>query len=141
MSERPDSAREEALRWLTLAQGDLRTAQTVLDHQEDVLRNAAFLAQQSAEKALKALLAADDLEVPRTHRLLLLLRLLPEPPSGLSPDDLELLEPWVTDGRYPADIEEAPRDEVEEVVEAARRVLAVVQQSVTPARDHSPGDR
>jgi HEPN domain-containing protein len=68
------------------------------------LRIAGFLAQQAAEKALKAGLFAASIAVPRIHGLN---QLLARYPSVGAPDvdldDLDLLDPWVIDGRYAAD--------------------------------------
>lgn len=57
-----------ARRRLRLAGEDPLTAHTMLDHQKEALRIVGVLAQQAAEKALKAL-AAHDLRVPRTPNL------------------------------------------------------------------------
>jgi HEPN domain-containing protein len=69
------------------------------------LRIAGFLAQQAAEKALKAGLFAASISVPRIHGLN---QLLARYPSVGAPDvdldDLDLLDPWVIDGRYAADL-------------------------------------
>jgi len=58
--------------WLRTALGDLTAARTIL--QDDGLppRLAAYLAQQAAEKALKATIALDGTEPPWTHDVVLL---------------------------------------------------------------------
>ncbi len=40
--------------------------------------------------------------------------------------DLEILNPWTIDGRYPADIAEVQSEELLEVLAAARRVMRSV---------------
>lgn len=53
--------------WLRFARDDLRAAQVLF--REAVYNLACFHAQQTAEKALKALLAEHGAEIPRLHSL------------------------------------------------------------------------
>lgn len=130
MSEAPDSPAVEAKRWLALALDDILTAQTILGHQDRALRNAAFLAQQAAEKALKAVLIAHQLLVPRVHDLVALARLLPVPVTDLNEAALEELTEWATQGRYPADLPEAGKHEVARLVQLSMDVVAFVQRAI-----------
>lgn len=57
--------------WLTFAENDLKTARAALG--EDVTNNACFNAQQTVEKSLKAVLLANEQEIPKVHDLLFLL--------------------------------------------------------------------
>jgi HEPN domain-containing protein len=61
-----------------------------------------FHAQQAAEKALKAVLSARDIEYPWTHDLRFLMDLLDESdvqlPDGL--DEVRALTPWAAEFRY-----------------------------------------
>ena len=67
------SRMETAAAWLRYADEDLDTATTVLMAPLPVWRNAAYHAQQAAEKALKALIFHLGGEPPRTHDLVQLL--------------------------------------------------------------------
>ena len=60
-----DLAAREAARWLRFAKEDLDGAR---QRQSGVPRHSCMLAQQSAEKALKSVLAFLDLRIPKTHR-------------------------------------------------------------------------
>jgi hypothetical protein len=60
---------EEALRLLRLAQRDLQTYRILADHPDASLAATCFHAQQSVEKALKAVLTARRATFPRTHNL------------------------------------------------------------------------
>jgi HEPN domain-containing protein len=95
------------------------------------LRIAGFLAQQAAEKALKAGLFASAIGAPRIHGLN---QLLARYPMNNAPmvdlDDLDLLDPWVIDGRYAADLPDLGRAEADELLAAAQRVV----DSVSAAR-------
>ncbi len=69
------------------------------DVPDDVL---GFHAQQAAEKYVKAVLAAREVEFERTHNLAYLLGLLEDGSVGKPPNAEELpeLTPWATDFRY-----------------------------------------
>ncbi len=64
--------RQEADRWLSQAQHDLRAA--VLNRRESFPEIACFLAQQAAEKALRAFLYAQGEQVITDHAVHLLAR-------------------------------------------------------------------
>lgn len=68
--------------WLIYAENDLKTAKAAL--QEDVTNNACFHAQQTVEKSLKAILLAEENEVPKVHDLLFLLERVQKHESGFS---------------------------------------------------------
>lgn len=56
---------EEGRRWLEQAEADLYSAQVLLDH--DIYHTTCFIAQQAAEKALKAYLYAMGEELVTGH--------------------------------------------------------------------------
>jgi len=63
-----------------------------------------MLAQQAAEKALKAALISLDIDPPRVHNLELLADLLPEGWAVRSAkQDLGRLSLWIVESRYPGD--------------------------------------
>ena len=63
----------EAREWLDRAELDLRLAERALRIPPALAGGAAYHAQQAAEKALKAFLAAHNAPFPHTHNLSLLL--------------------------------------------------------------------
>ena len=63
---------EAAVWWLRLALGDLAAARGLLLAEGVAPRQAAYLAQQAAEKALKATIALEGGEPPLTHDLIFL---------------------------------------------------------------------
>lgn len=67
-----DEARLEAHRWLATAEEDLLGATAMLERDDVAPRLACFLAQQAAEKALKARLIGRGIAFPRLHDLLAL---------------------------------------------------------------------
>ena len=52
----------EANRWLRFATEDLKVAQNLLASNESAPRHICFLAQQAAEKALKAALVLEEMD-------------------------------------------------------------------------------
>ena len=69
---RSDLVRE----WMVIARDDLETAQFLFDGKRPVpIEIVCFHAQQASEKALKAVLQMNDLNIPRTHDLVELLRM------------------------------------------------------------------
>lgn len=133
MNVAPDDPRQEAEAWLQLAREDLMSARTLLENQTQGLRNAAFLAQQAAEKALKALLIAADLPVPRVHNLGALAASLPVDSEQIDDEALAALTPWAVGGRYGAgEPAVSPREAsrlialADSVVEICRALLADV---------------
>jgi HEPN domain-containing protein len=67
----------ETRRWLSYAQEDLEAAEALVEQQTVVPRHICWLAQQAAEKALKAVLVFLGVEFPRRHDLDALRNLIP----------------------------------------------------------------
>jgi HEPN domain-containing protein len=127
MSASPPEEASPAQRWFALAIEDLAAARILIADGSAALRIAGFLAQQAAEKALKAGLFAASIGVPRIHGLNQLLGRYPNVGAPeVDPDDLDLLDPWVIDGRYAADLPDLGRAEADELLQAAHRVVDAV---------------
>jgi len=94
----------EVSAWHRLADDGLRIVRLALEQPVPILGPACFHAQQAAEKELKALLVALGADVPRTHDVVLLVRILAE----FIPEALELRDPaavisaYGVSPRYPA---------------------------------------
>ncbi len=130
MRGRPE-AEDEARRWLREAQEELRVARYLSEAEELPARAACFHAHLAAEKALKALVLHVGGAVPRVHDLVALERMLPtELRSLVDPDDLDLLNPWAIEGRYPADLAEVARERITDVVQAAGRVVTAIHEAM-----------
>ena len=126
--QRPDTEPSPAQRWFRLAEEDLIAARVLLRDGSAALRIAGFLAQQAAEKALKAGLFAANAAVPKIHGLSQLHASYP--PAGtpdIDHDDLDILDPWVIDGRYAADLPDLGSIEADELLAAAQRVIDQVR--------------
>lgn len=126
------SEQAEARRWEREASEELRAAQVIAEHGEIPDRVAGFHAHLAAEKAMKALLIRNGVVLRRIHDLVELQRLLPTSDGGeFDLADLELLNPWTIDGRYPADIGDAPPGEIAAAVEAAGRIVDIARNRST----------
>ncbi len=88
----------ESERWLQFAAEDLKMAELAI--REGIYNQVCFHSQQSAEKAVKALLLLQGQVVPRTHLLGDLLRLL-EPNPFASSLGIQLLDRFYLPTRYP----------------------------------------
>ena len=119
---------EAALWWLRTAIGDLAAARALLAVAAVAPRQAAYLAQQAAEKALKATIALQGDEPPLTHDLLFLVQRSPDDAAfrrvlvdivALSDAQLVARYPQLDDPPY--DLEEAEQL----VADASRLVIAV----------------
>jgi HEPN domain-containing protein len=117
----------EARRWLRFAREDLGTAERLLAEGTFVPRHICWLAQQGAEKALKAALVLKGTEFPFRHDLDALRNLLPNswPVRREHPDLAELTE-WAVEARYPGDWPEATQADAERASSQARAVYESV---------------
>ena len=121
---KPENRRKSAEEWLRYARSDLHAAQHLLGEVSVLPGVPCFLAQQAAEKAMKAALVLLGIEFPRTHDLPLLRTLLPEQLLfRVSNDELEKLTEWAVEARYPADIPPASRKDAATAIENAKKVL------------------
>ena len=120
---------EAALWWLRTAIGDLAAARALLAVAAVAPRQAAYLAQQAAEKAFKATIALRGDEPPLTHDLLFLLQRSPGDAAlrGVLVD-IVALSGAQSVARYPQ-LDDPPYDveEAEQLVADASRLVIAVQ--------------
>jgi HEPN domain-containing protein len=117
---------EEAERWLAFARGDLDSA-TALQGTNTPNRNVGYLAQQSAEKALKAVILLDNTPFEMTHDLTAVAAQLPadfQPP--VTTWDLAWLADLETSARYPDEGDTITSDMAERAVGIADSILTAV---------------
>jgi len=117
----------EVQRWLRYAREDLATAEAVLGQRGIVPRHACWLAQQAAEKALKAVLVFLQIDFPWRHDLDALRNLIPDGwQLKAAHPDLASLTEWAVEARYPGDWPEATEADACAAVQQARAVWASV---------------
>lgn len=113
----------ETQRWVRYAGEDLNTAETLLRQRNTVPRHICWLAQQAAEKSIKAALIFLQIDFPRRHDLDALRNLLPA--NWLIRDeqpDLAALTEWAVEARYPGDWPDATEEDAREAVKQAQAV-------------------
>lgn len=122
------STLDAAAGWYSHALGDLRTAQAILADPTLPPREAVFLAQQAAEKALKASITTTGSEPPWIHDLIRLRALAPAPIAVASSSiELVALSMAATAARYPDFDDRAyDRDEAMDLVANAARIVEIV---------------
>ncbi len=118
----------EVTGWLALVEDDLRIARLSLEQENPIIGPACFHAQQAAEKALKALLVALDLAVPRTHDVVALVRLVASqlPEANDVREAAAVVTTYGVSPRYPALRPAASLDEARQAVAEAERISAWV---------------
>jgi HEPN domain-containing protein len=126
MQER--EAGSAAQEWLRFAADDVVLARGGLTRRRVFKpRQVCFNAQQAAEKAIKALLVAEQVAFRFTHDLELLARLLGPSRAVSTPvADLAWLGQWATVTRYPGNVESTWAD--------ARRAVELAETLVADAR-------
>ncbi len=99
-----------------IAEGDFKTVVTLANASDYRVENAFYLAQQSIEKSLKAVLVKLGLPVPLVHDLSALLSKLPadcDPPYGY---ELNALSEYATIRRYEEGSWTPTQDELKEII-------------------------
>jgi HEPN domain-containing protein len=118
----------DAKMWVRHAHEDLEAGRLLLREETGSPRQSAWFAQQAAEKALKALLIAEQRSFPYTHDLEHLTDLLSEEGYARYGDlDVEPLSTYAVDTRYPG----MPKADAED----ARAALQVAEQIVEAVLD------
>jgi HEPN domain-containing protein len=102
----------EVRRWLRYAREDLHLAEVLIARVEGAPRHSCWLAQQAAEKALKAVLR--DL-IPEGWTV-----------KQTAPD-LAALTEWAVEARYPGDEPEPDETDAQEAVQQAQIVLTSIE--------------
>jgi HEPN domain-containing protein len=130
-----DAIITEVLRWWRYALDDLATARVLIATPEVSPRQACLHAQQAAEKALKSLLVAQGLPMPKVHDLGYLQRRLPATMAayGLPERELDALTRWLVESRYPGDLSEAAVDDATIAISTATDILNAVETDLLTA--------
>ena len=132
----------DTARWLRYAEEDLITAETYLKDPRVPHRQSCWCAQQAAEKALKAALIFLQIDFQRTHDLNLLRDLLPEnwKPLKTALPNLDNLNRWAVQARYPETAQEPTETDASAAVEQARAVWTSVSTTLAEHGYHPEQD-
>jgi HEPN domain-containing protein len=111
--------------WLAFAKSNLLLAEKGGRLKGVRFEDLCFNAQQAAEKALKAVCLANDLEFPKTHSIVRLVDILES--GGIKiPEairEADILTQYAVETRYPSWVEEIDRTEYREAIAIAARVV------------------
>ncbi len=126
--------------WLGKAGEDFQTAELIVANDLPAYWTASFHAQQTAEKALKALLTYHQVDFMKTHSIGALLQLAEPVASGISNelDAARDLTGYAVRDRYPGPESEVTRATAREHVAIARTVLDVVSVRLRAYLDAGP---
>jgi len=115
--------KEEIKKWIEKSDRDLNTAKYNL--KGNIFDASAFFAQQSVEKALKALLLKETNKFPKIHDLTKLGKLVD------APNEIIVLcskiNPGYIASRYPDQGEIYSKEEVEEIIKFSEEVLTWIK--------------
>lgn len=109
-----------------IAEGDLGSAQVLLAgfaQQKSRAENIFFLAQQSMEKSLKAVLCLHRVPVPLVHELGVLVAKLPPESNPVVGYEVSKLTEFASSRRYEEGALELTFEEAQDVLIMARKVL------------------
>lgn len=114
--------------WLAKAATDLLVCERLLVEGAAFSEAVAFHAQQAAEKSLKALLVACQVEFPKTHDIERLLELvaLGDGPLAKALADAPELTPYGVEYRYPGEYAPVSAEAADACVSLARKVYAEI---------------
>lgn len=115
--------------WLTKAAQDAAAGQQLVDANNPA--PACFHFQQAAEKLLKALLVHAKQPVPKIHDLVALATLV-QPYADMAHvrNELELLDRYYIETRYPGDFPDISAAESIQAADAALAVLSFVREQI-----------
>lgn len=121
----------ESERWLTYARSDLNAGRALLGTPEHYFRQVCFLAQQAAEKALKALLVLLEIDFPHTHDLDRLREIVP-PGWRVKArfPKLYALSIWAVESRYPGDMPDVVEADAQEALRTAEAVYQIIAEDI-----------
>jgi HEPN domain-containing protein len=121
---------EYAAELIKIAEGDLGSAQILLQHFSEGssrAENIFFLAQQSIEKSLKAVLCALKIPVPLVHELGILVGKIPHSANPQFGYELAALSEFAAVRRYEEGALMLSEEEARDVVDKAKDVLLWAQ--------------
>jgi HEPN domain-containing protein len=118
----------EIRQWLIRADHDVRSAWLLFNADPPLFDTAVFHCQQAAEKALKAYLTLKDTPFQKVHVLSVLVEQCTQSdPTFVELMDIaDLLTPYAVAFRYPGELLEPSREDAQEALNAAEKVLDFV---------------
>lgn len=135
MRRKPFDA-DDPRRWMAFARSDLKLAKEGC-RPGIRLEGLCYLAQQAAEKAVKAVLMHAGVDFPRVHQIQTLLEYLPlDVVLPTSVRDASDLSDYAVEGRYPQNFEDVTKAEYRAALDKSRAVVAWAEKAI--AQKHTP---
>jgi HEPN domain-containing protein len=133
MSKPPEIV-SEVSRWVEKAESDFRNAEYVMTMRKDCpFDTVCYHCQQCMEKYLKAVLIFEEVEFPRTHDLVVLFNLsLILKSLGINIQDLQPLNRYSIEARYPGDWEHVEEAEAKSALERVSAPRSVIRSFLLP---------
>ena len=133
MSARPEII-AEVRRWVEKAENDFRNAEYVLTLTENCpFDTVSYHCQQCAEKYLKATLIYRAVDFPRTHDLVVLFNLLRQVETlSLHIQDVQPLNRYSIEARYPGDWEPIDESEARSALAMAKKIRSAIRPLLEP---------
>jgi HEPN domain-containing protein len=115
-------AANEITEWVEYAEEDFIMAKSALRRSKPLTTPSCFHSQQCAEKYLKALLVAKELDFPKTHDLLILNALCNQAGvlTGFTKEDLGRLSVYAVHTCYPG--EQPTQDDAQDALKIATNI-------------------
>ena len=119
--------------WLEKAQHDLNAAAIIFKHLPDHIDTVAFHCQQSAEKYLKALLFYLDIDIVKTHDLILISNMLSDKINIADELFEKLAKPnfYSVEIRYPQGRYKPNHDEIMQAITDASKIREFVLEQIS----------
>jgi HEPN domain-containing protein len=119
---------DKTLRWLNLANGDLKAAELIFLYGKEELMSEiiCFHCQQSVEKFLKAFLNSNNINFPKTHDLLYLKKLCCEADNTFSEIDVRGMTAYAVEARYPEEFFTPTKEETQKAFLKAKAIKSFI---------------
>ncbi len=119
----PDNDKLNYREWFKKAEEDEEAGVKLLEN-DGPFASACFHFQQMVEKLLKGFIIFHEKEPPRTHDLIELETILKDLEPGIEnyKKEIDLLNSYYIETRYPGDFPEVFADETKQAFEAAKRL-------------------
>jgi len=134
MYDEHDALIQAVAGWVERSEQNLSVAAGLVRRKKCPVEIACFLAQQSIEMIMKALLVAHRIDFPKTHDINRLIELMPEyARPSIDEATRERLMHYAVESRYPDDCIVITVDDAREAVKIARRVRKEVRRFLPKA--------
>ena len=135
--------KSKALDWIKYSERDRDIASHLMENYHPLPANIiCWLCQQSVEKAYKAILAYYDEKIPKIHDIRLLQKLTSEhePVVNIDVKIADKLTEFATESRYPDNVFDFTREDVDFGLKYAAQVLSKVKDVLKQLYEQDPYD-